>query len=203
MATSRTPDFARKRPAPRQAGGWGKSVSDNVEWTRIVEPRERYRVVYIDRDSERSERIIDLMKVGTMDGTAYLGVMQAGRFKTLRTDRVIEVLEQISTGHEPSIRSQPTYSTVLPPFPVKGALYKVPTVAVSKRTWTVDLNAYVCSCPERRIREATGYKPGQLGSVCPHMARAILDYLPAESGWAPELLNFLRNPRRIHVDNLV
>ncbi|HZL27661.1 MAG TPA: hypothetical protein VFC39_14140 [Acidobacteriaceae bacterium] len=197
-----SPNFRRKRPAPRTATGWGKSVSDTVNWTRVLDPRESYRIVYIDRDNEQSDRIIDLLKLGDVSGTPYLGVMHQGRFKTLRADRVIGV-EQLSSGHQPSIHAQPTYSTELPQFPLPNAVYKIPTTAVSNRTWTVDLNTYICACPEKRIRSGYNYKPGQLGFVCDHMAKAILANLPsAAAGWPPELLRFLADSRRVHIYNL-
>jgi hypothetical protein len=196
------PDYRRKRPAPRTAPGLGKNVTDTVNWTRILDPRERYRVVYVDRDNERSDRTIELLKIGDVAGTPYLGVMHGGRFKTLRAERVIEV-EQLSTGHQPSIHAQPTYSTELPAFPLQNAVYKIGTTAVSNRTWTVDLNKYTCTCPEKRIRAAAGYKPGLLGFVCDHMAKAIYDNLPNDAaGWTPELHRFLTNPRHTHIDNL-
>lgn len=169
-----------------------------------MEPRERYRIVYIDRNNDRSERTVELLKTGDLKGTPYLGVMEGGRFKTLQTHRVVEVLDQITTGHDPSIRSQPTYATQLPAFPLANAVYKIPTIAAGNRTWTVDLNAYTCTCPEKRIRSGFGFVPSQMGYVCPHMARAILDHLPGGSaGWSPEMLGFLSDPRRIHIDNLI
>ena len=205
-----TPDFRRKRPAPRQAGGWGKPVTDDVTWTRTLDPREKYRIIYIDRENQRSQRDIELLKIGHTtlndEQTPYLGVMHQGRFKTLRADRVVEVTQidpAPGAGHEPSIRPYPTYRTKLPAFPVPGAVYKMPTTAASNRTWTVDLNAYTCTCPEKRIRSGFGYEPGELGFACDHMAKAILAHLPAGSAdWTPELLQFLGNPRRVHIDNL-
>ncbi len=197
------PAWRSKRPAPRNAPGSPPLMADNIVWTRILDPREQYRIVYIDRDNATSIRVIEVLKMGTFGGTPYLGVMHAGKFKTLRTDRVVEVLEQLSTGHSATIYSQPTYTTLLPNFPVEGAVYKIPTTVVSNRTWTVDLNRYTCSCPEKRIRAGMGYDPGRLGFVCDHMAKAILGNLPAASqGWSPELLKFLANPRKIHIDNL-
>ena len=175
---------------------------DAVTWSRTVEPRERYRVLYMDRDNKRTERIIELQKIGASAGVTYLGVMHEGKFKTLRADRVVAVTEQLTKGHEPSIIAAPTFATMLPAFPLANAVYKVPTVAVSNKTWRVDLNRYTCTCPEKRIRFGKGYQPGQLGFVCPHMARAILDYLPADAGWPTGVLDFLRDPRKVHVDNL-
>lgn len=176
-------------------------INDDIDWTRIVEPRERYRIEYVDSDGAVSLREIELQKIGTRSGFTYYGVMHAGKFKTMRADR-FRMVAQLSTGHNPSIRSQPTYATELPKFPVPGAVYKMPTIAASTRTWTVDLNVYTCSCPEKRIRSGMGYEPGRLGFVCPHMARAILDHLPREAGWEPELLAFLADPRKVHIDNL-
>lgn len=204
MAFLSRPAYASKRPAPRKAAGAPPRLNEEVNWTRNVQPRERYRIVYVDRDGLKSERVIELQKMGDLGGTPYLGVMDKGRFKTLQTHRVVKVLEQITTGHEPSIRSQPTYATELPKFPIENALYKVPTIAAGARTWTVDLNAYSCTCPEKRIRSGFGYTPGRLGFVCPHMARAILDHVPSgTAGWTPELIAFLSDPRRIHIDNLL
>lgn len=177
-------------------------MHNTITWTRVVEPRELYRIMYMDRDNQRTERIIELRKVGDVDGTIYFGVLHDGKFKTLRSDRIIAVTEQITKGHEASITPAPTYATTLPPFPLANAVYRMPTTAVSGRTWRVDLNLYTCTCPEKRIRFGKGYQPGQLGYVCPHMARAILDYLPADSGWTTSLLDFLRNPRKVHIDNL-
>ncbi len=178
-------------------------MADNIRWTRIVDPRERYRIVYRDRDGELSERNIELQKIGEFSHETYFGVTHAGGFKTLRADRIVAVLQQLTQGHGPSIHPMPNYAMDLPKFPLENAVYKMPTVAVSHRTWTVDLNRYMCACPEKRIRAASGYEPGKLGFVCPHMARAILDYLPAGSpGWSPELLKFVADPRKVHIDNL-
>lgn len=200
---NRTPTaFAHKRPAPRKAPGSPPLMNDNITWTRILDPREKYRVVYSDRDNSMSERMIEVLKFGEFGGTKYVGVMHAGKFKTLRINRIVSVIEQLTTGHEPCLRSQPTYSSRLPAFPLPNAQYKIGTIAVSNRTWTVDLNLYTCTCPEKRIRIGMGYEPGQLGYTCPHMARALLANLPADAGWQPELLEFLRDPRKIHVDNL-
>jgi hypothetical protein len=47
-----------------------------------------------------------------------------------------------------------------------------------------------------------GYEP-DFGFVFSHMARAILDHLPKDaSSWTPELLAFLADPRKVHIDNL-
>ena len=201
MGTPLRPDYRSKRPAPRKAAGAPQPLHDKVVWTREITPRERYRIEYIDRDNEVSLREIELLRMGDFSGERYIGVMHAGRFKTLRADR-IRMVAQISTGHEASLHAQPMYSSELPAFPLPGAIYKMPTIA-GNRTWTVDLNAYTCACPEKRIRAAMGYVPGRLGWICPHMARAILDYLPAGSpGWTDELLRFLADPRKIHIDNL-
>lgn len=203
MTLPARPAWKRKRPAPRATPGAPKLLrNDDITWTRLLDPRERYRILYQDRDGERSERVIELLRLGNLQGTPYIGVMHQGKFKTLRVDRVLDVLQQLSTGHDPSLRRQPVYADRLPAFPVANARYKIPTVAVSNRTWTVDLNAYTCTCPEKRIRLGFGYDSGQLGFVCPHMARAILDNLPPDAGWSDDLLNFLRDPRRVHIDNL-
>jgi len=202
MAFVSRPAYARKRPAPRHAPGAPRLVSEDIVWTRIVQPREKYRVIYRDRDNLTSDRTIELQKIGHMGDLPYLGVMHAGKFKTLRSDRIVAVLEQLSTGHPPSIRSQPTYTTQLPKFPLPNAVYKMPTVAAGPRTWTVDLNKYTCTCPEKRIRAPMGYEPGTVGYACPHMARAILDYLPTNAGWDTELLTFLKDSRKMHIDNL-
>lgn len=197
------PDYKRKRPAPRMATGEPRNINDTVTWTRDIQPRERYRIVYRDGNGELSDRVIELQKLGESRGTEYFGAMHVGRFKTFRLDRLVSVTEQLTTGHTPSLQPMPTYSTELPAFPLPNAVYKMATQAVSNRTWTVDLNRYICACPEKRIRGAAGYAPGQLGYVCSHMAKAILEFLPANStGWTPALVKFLQNPRRIHIDSL-
>jgi len=207
MTLPARPAWKHKRPAPRTAppGKFDKSKlmkHDDVNWTRIVDPRERYRIIYEDRDGQREERTIELQKIGDLEGTPYLGVMHQGKFKTLRAGRVVEVLEQLTTGHEPSLRAALKYADRLPAFPIARALYRIPQTARPTSKWTVDLNAYTCSCPEKRIRSGFGYEPGQLGFVCSHVARAILEHLPAATAWPEEVLTFLRDPRRIHIDNL-
>ena len=178
-----------------------KPITDDVTWTRILDPRESYQIEYIDAHGELTERIIDLLRIGHIKDVDYLAVMHAGKFKTLRADNVRKV-RQLSHGHEPSITAAPTYAGNLPAFPLAGAIYKMPTVALSNRTWTVDLNLYTCTCPEKRLRSARGYQPGQLGAVCPHIARAILEYLPESTAWPSQLRRFLSNPRKVHIDNL-
>ena len=181
---------------------------DDIEWTRTVEPRERYRILYLDRNGEQSERTIELMRIGHRHETPYLGVMHDGIFKTFRTDHVLDVLAQYTVGHTPSIFSAPTYATPLPAFPIAGAVHHIPTThsktPQARKTWTVDLNAYTCTCPEKRIRYAKGYAPGQVGAVCDHIAKAILANLPtpAPAEWTPPLLAFLSNPQNIAVGNL-
>lgn len=198
------PAYKRSRPAPRRAPGSAPQISDTVVWSRIIQPRERYRIVYQDKDGVQSIREIELTKIGESKSLPYLGVMHEGKFKTMRVDRVLQVLEQITTGHPSSIHAAVTYRDTLPTFPIEQAIFRVPTITVSTRTWTVDLNRYVCTCPEKRPRAGKGYKPGQLGYVCPHVARAILDHLPADdTTFTPELRAFLSDPRKIHVDNLI
>jgi hypothetical protein len=202
------PSWKHKRPAPRTVtpGNFDKSKlmkHDDVNWTRVVDPRERYRILYEDRDGQREERTIELQKIGDREGTPYLGVMHQGKFKTLRAGRIVDVLEQLTIGHEPSIHAAPSYATLLPKFPVtfRGPI-RIPQTARPTSKWSVDLALYTCSCPEKRIRSGFGYAPGQLGFVCSHIARAILENLPATAGWPDELLTFLRDPRRVHIDNL-
>ena len=197
----RQPAYKRKRAAPRNATGWGKPITEDVVWTRLVTPAESYQVEYVDRHGEVSERIIELMKIGAIADVDYLGVRHNGKFKTLRSDGIRKV-RQLPEGHEASIFAFPQYADTLPVFPIASAMFKMATIAVSTRRWTVDLNLYTCSCPEKRERIGKGYKPGQLGFVCAHMARAILDNLPADAAWSPLLLKFLGDPRRVHIDNL-
>jgi len=199
MLTKR-PSFKHSRPAPRRAPGAPPNITDDVTWTRILETPERYRIEYADRDSNISVREILLQKLGHSGDFQYIGVLHQGKFKTMRVDR-IGMVTQLSTGHPCSLKPQPTYSNELPRFPVVGATYKVPT-NTGRGTWTVDLNKYTCTCPEKRIRSGHGYTPGQLGYVCSHMARAILDHLPRDAGWDPELLTFLGDPRKVHIENL-
>ncbi len=197
------PAYRRSRPAPRRASGAPPNITDTVTWTREITPRERYSILYQDRDGVPSVREVELLRTGESQGKQYLGVMHEGKFKSLRADRVLQVLEQLTTGHPSSIVAALSYRSELPPFPVEGAAYRVPTIAVSNRTWTVDLNRYMCTCPEKRRRGAKGYKPGQLGFVCPHIAGAILAHLPAnDTTFTPELLAFLSDRRKIHIDNL-
>lgn len=226
------PSFRHARPAPRNAPGPPRRIHDEVTWTRTLggpgeAPRELYLIRYLGSDNIETERTVELLKVGHIlspnggQQQGYLGVndlSDAGRFKTLRTDRVTAVLAQLTQGHAPSIRAYPTYRTRLPGFPVAGAVYKVPQTANPARFWTVDLNAWTCTCPERRQRTARGYKPGDLGFVCNHMAQAILDHLPATQvsgaefprngiggkgcAWTAELLIFISDPRRVHLDHL-
>ena len=112
------PAYSRSRPAPRRSAGPPKQISDTVTWTRTVDPRERYRIVYQDRDGAQSIREIELTKMGDSQGTAYIGVNHEGKFKTMRMDRVLQVLQQLTTGHPSSLHAAPTYRTALPKFPV-------------------------------------------------------------------------------------
>ncbi len=204
MAHSRRLSCTNKRYPPRNSAGGPPPIADNIVWDREIQPRERYRIEYIDRDDQVSVREIELHRLGHMDQLQYLGVLDTGRFKTMRLDR-IHAVEQLSFGHDPSIRPSPTYQTMLPAFPLADAVHRMPTLKGS-RTWLVNLNDYTCACPERRIRVGMGYVPGQLGHVCPHLARAILDFLPpalhGSSAWPSELLSFLADPKRMHIDNL-
>jgi hypothetical protein len=189
------------------APGSPRPLTGEVIWTRIVEPRERYRITYRDKQGHLTERNIELQKIGhTPAGpghgqTEYFGVMHEGRFKTFRVDGVISVIEQLTAGHESSIRPAPSYSSELQPFPLPNAQYRIATIKDPNRRWTVDLNLYTCTCPEKRIRGQVGYTPPQLGAICPHVAKAILENAPP--GWlSPELQSFLANPRKVHIDNL-
>ncbi len=182
--------------------------SEDIDWTRTVQPRERYRILYLDRNGEQTERTIELQRIGHRHETPYLGVMDEGVFKTMRTDRVLAVLDQFTTGHAPSIFAAVTYATTLPHFPVTGCKVRVPTTHAhnpdARKAWTVDLDAYTCTCPERRRREPKGYTPGKVGAVCDHLAKAILAKLPIPppAEWTPNLIEFLRNPQNTALSNL-
>jgi hypothetical protein len=222
-----TPAWKRKRPlgshAPRPRPAWGSAprtgppqLHDTVVWERTVEPRERYRITYTGGDGETSEREIELVKIGRAPGlragdagTPYLGVQHMGKFKTLRADRVTAVTA-VDPPDAASIRAWPTYAFTLPMFHVERAVYRIAATATPRpgkptRHWQVDLNRYTCTCPEKRERSGKGYAPGQLGFVCDHMAKAILQNLPANveaEAWTPELRSFLADPRKVHIDNL-
>lgn len=175
-------------------------MAENIAWTTEVEPRERYRIQYQGRDGEVTVREVELCRIGTFNGRSYAGVLDGGHFKTLRTEG-IRTAEKLGEG--PSrLQAFPTYETLLPVWAEPNSVLRVPTLK-GNRTWMVDLNAYVCACPEKRIRSARGYAPGQLGMVCPHLARAILANLaPYAPGWTPELRAVLADPTFTHIDNL-
>ena len=198
--------YPSRKPASKPA-----PITDKVVWTRELNPRESYQIDYLDSKGNLTNRVVELLRIGHIPlglhaSTGYLGVMHNGQFKTLRTENVRSV-RQLTPNHDPSIFAyapiaQPQYVDQLPNFPVANAVYKMPTIALSKRTYSVDLNRYTCRCPEQRRRTAKGYQPGQLGFVCAHMARAILEHLPANAGWNQPLVKFLANPRKVHIDNL-
>ena len=197
-------DF-RGRPARGRAPR-PPQLADLITWTRIVEPREQYRILYVDKDGIRSDRLITLQKIGAYRGDKYYAVLNDGKFKTMRADRVLTA-ELLPTGlegaaTEPSIRPLPTYRTELPPWAGAEFFFRVPTIK-GKGTWGVDLNAYTCTCPEKRIRAGLGYKPGELGMVCPHIARAILEHQPdLPHPWPQDLLDFLSTPTKVALVNL-
>lgn len=194
------------RPSARRPGASSapRPITDDIQWTRQLDPPESYEITYADSKGDVTTRVIDLRRIGRQAGIEYLGAIDRGKFKTFRAENV-RTVRQLTAGHPPSIVAFPVISYVdrLPAFPVSGAVYRIPTTAVSKRRWTVDLNRYTCSCPERRIRGAAGYEPGQLGFVCLHMSRAILEHLPKDANWPPALLHFLGSRIRVHIDSLV
>jgi hypothetical protein len=198
----RRPPQPPKTPKPG-AYGWAPNLADTVTWTQIVEPHEFYRIVYCDRHGELSERTIELMKIGHTGDISYYWVLHEGKGKSLRADRVVSVVEQITTGHPARIRVLPNYSTTLPAFPLEKAVFRVPQSANPRRTWGVDLNSYTCTCPEGRVRSSSGYIAGQLGFCCPHTAQAILTHLPPDAEWPPDILDFLRSAHRTSIANLV
>jgi hypothetical protein len=225
MHNIRRPAYTAKRPTQRVVSNASPSALDII-WSPPLTPRETYRILYSKADGSVSERIIDLLKLGSHDGHTYLGVRDKGIFKSFRRDRVLDVLEQISTGHTPSLRAIPSYTHYLPPFPrpepelrsgavdqtlqnnqrdedVQLLVFRVPQTR-GNRTWSVSLADYTCTCPDKRIRTALGYTAGQLGMVCPHLARAILAHLPSPrpEAWTPDLLDWLQNPRNTDIDNL-
>ena len=156
-------------------------------------------------DEDVDERTVKLLRMGHVGSVRYLGVMHQGIFKTPRAERVRSV-RQLTDGHPCRITVLPTYRDELPPWPGTAEVVKVPQ-STGKRTWTVDFRTYTCSCPERRVRDGMGYRPGQLGGVCPHLARALLKYLPADLdpklGWTPDLREFLGTPTKTSIENLI
>lgn len=72
--------------------------------------------------------------MGDSQGIQYVAVIEKGKPKTLRRDRILQVLQQLTVGHPSSLAAAPTYRTGLPPFPVAGAVFRVLTIAVSSRT---------------------------------------------------------------------
>ena len=197
----------RARPA-RRCGRAPRppQLADSILWTRTVEPREQYLITYVDKDGDVSERLITLQKIGAYRGDRYYGVLNDGRFKTMRADRVLfrrasalwyPRRPQCAEPSLPSIRPLPTYRTELPPWPLPAAIYTACPTAAARAPGASTLNAYTCTCPEKRIRTALGYKPGELGMICPHLARAILEHqLALPQPFPPDILDFLATPHQ-------
>ncbi len=175
-------------------------VSSQIVWEQTLFPTQAYALDYTDRTGESTRRIIELQRIGRYSGRKYLGVFEEGKFKTLRADRVSRI-EQLSNEHPPAIALMPTLSDRLPGWHEARSPFKVPQL-VGKRHWTVDLTHYSCTCPEGRVRRSSGYGPGTLGGVCPHLAKAIVANLPAEHDWDPELIRMLTEYEVLTVGDL-
>ncbi len=169
----------------------------DIVWTEEFRPPETYQIEYADRFGEFSERTVHLSRKGHLSGHDYVGIYEDGQFKTLRADRILKavpVSESALASPRPSLRVLPTYSTLLPAWPTPEAVFKIKTISGS-RHWTVDLNAYSCTCPEKRTRAQS--PSGSLGRVCPHMAEAILANLTPDAGWDPDLIAHISRPDKV------
>ena len=175
----------------------------DIKWEKFYQPPERYQIEYADRWGEFSERTIDLARIGSYQGHDYIGVFEGGQFKSLRADRILKVEKPTTTTtYNSELTVIPNYSTKLPEWSTGAAVYRMKSIT-GNRHWTVDLNRYSCTCPEKRFRTSQGFADGTLGRVCPHMAQAILENLPKNSGWNPELITFLSNPRNVAIGSLL
>jgi len=185
--------------SPKRAQSYALSIN----WSRHYDPRDQYRIEYADKFGEFSERLVELACTGTYAGNEYAGVFEDGQFKTLRADRILKVEPLVissPSGRTHPLRVLPTFSTALPVWPVEQAVFRV-LQTTGKRHWTVNLNAYSCTCPEKQSR--SDYPPGSLGRVCSHMARAILENLPADANWDEDILAWINNPYKVGAANLL
>lgn len=192
-------DSAKKSSSPKGS----QPSALQVNWSRHYDPRDQYRIEYADRFGEFSERVIELACTGSCGGNEYAGIFEDGQFKTLRADRILKVeplLISSPSGLTHPLHVLPTLKTALPVWPIEQAVFRVPQTS-GKRHWTVNLNAYSCTCPESRLRSQ--YPPGSLGRVCSHMARAILDNLPTDANWDEDIRAWIGNPYKVGAANLL
>jgi len=75
----------------------------------------------------------------------------------------------------------------LPEWDGEQSVYKVPA---GSRHYTVNLEEYTCSCPEKRWRQSE-CEPRTLGRVCRHMAQAILYNRKTLIAWDESLVNYI------------
>ncbi len=171
------------------------NLDNDVDWFEVFDPPQRYQIEYADRNGEHSVREVFLAKKGRYARHVYLGVYDKGRFKTFRRDHILK-MEAI--GHDGTRSNSRTahQRTSLPQWPAENAVFRIAQTVGTKR-WTVNLNEYTCTCPEKRTRAGRGCPPKMLGMVCPHMAQAILENLPADANWPPEIISYLKDPESL------
>jgi hypothetical protein len=174
----------------------------DITWVEHFNPPEAYRIEYADRYGEFSERVVHLARKGHYHGNDYLGIYEDGKFKTLRADRILKVEWSGDSAPRSSLRVLPSESTTLPVWSLPNAVYKIKQTT-GARNWTVNLNTYTCTCPEKRMRIQLGAADGTLGRVCSHMAQAIMENLPADANWNADILAHISNPRKVSMANFL
>lgn len=162
-----------------------------LTWVEKYQPHRKCRIEYADRHGEFSDRVV--FAVGlckSVDGHSYLGAYDGRAFKTFRTDRILKIADADGVVQAvPHHLELLPLSYPLPPWPGTETILKVPSIS-GNRHWTVDLSQYTCTCPEKQTRTIQ-FQPRTLGRVCPHMARAMRDHLPANSGWDERLVSHI------------
>lgn len=63
-----------------------------ILWNALISPPERCRIEYRDRAGHVTERVAHMARRGVGEnGREYVGIYDRGQFKTLRTDRILEI----------------------------------------------------------------------------------------------------------------
>lgn len=196
-----TSDMQHRAETMGHAIHGSQPVHLDIVWTEEFNPPETYQIEYADRFGEYSERSIHLSRKGHLNGHDYVGIYEDGKFKTLRADRILKAVPVSKVaGARPSLRVLPSYSKILPAWPTSDALFKIKQTA-GTRHWTVNLNTYSCTCPEKRLRLDS--PEGSLGRVCPHMAEAILQNISIDAGWDPDIIAFLSDCHKVSMSGYI
>jgi hypothetical protein len=167
-------------------GGKGADIT----WTEIIDFPVARPLEYLNEQDEYSSQIVSTAKRGfCASGIVHIGLHDGDLLHTFPADRLLTKLPTLTGKGYHAMNMRQLMRLKLPRWKNSIKVVKIPN-ASGKRRWTVNLDSYTCTCPER-IRRSSRFEQGQLGMACPHVVMAIRENLEDFSPWPKEIIGYL------------